>query len=581
MSGSTMLQLPLRLVAISLAMISIKPPSLHAQTGITLLVINGRIWTGNPHQKAAEAIAISGNRIMAVGTTSQMLSLKQPDTPVIDLEGKRVLPGFDDAHVHFYSGGANLTGPQLRYSKSKEEFRDTLAEYARHLPSGRWITGGSWDHENWTPAELPTRQLIDAVTQNWPVFVNRLDGHMSLANSVALKLAGIDKNTKDVPGGVIVRDANGEPTGILKDAAQDLIERVMPNPSPEQIRDAVKAAQSYANSQGVTSVQDMSASPDVFRVYQSMLRDGELHVRISGHQPLTRWQRLADVGVEADFGSEYLHIGGVKGFADGSLGSTTALFFQPYLDAPNTSGITSAELSDPEQMSSNIENADAAGLQIAVHAIGDKANHAILDMYQRVEREHGARDRRSRIEHAQHLLPADIPRFARLHVIASMQPYHCIDDGRWAEKRIGPERAKTTYAFRSLLDSGATLAFGSDWDVAPMNVLMGIYGAATRRTLDGKHPDGWIPEQKITVEEAVRAYTMGSAYASFEEKIKGSIEPGKLADIVVLSDDIFGIDPIKIADAKVIMTIFDGKLIMSANLNPYYKKLPSGLILRP
>jgi predicted amidohydrolase YtcJ len=310
-----------------------------------------------------------------------------------------------------------------------------------------------------------------------------------------------------------------------------------------------------------------------------MVRDGELSVRVSGHQPLTSWQRLSDVGLLADFGNEHLQIGALKGFADGSLGSTTALLFQPYLDAPNTSGIASAELVDAAGMWHNIQHADAAGLQIAIHAIGDKANHTILGMYERVEREHGDRDRRLRIEHAQHLLPSDIPRFARLHVIASMQPYHCIDDGRWAEKRIGLERAKTTYAFRSLLDSGTTLAFGSDWDVAPMNALMGIYGAVTRRTLDGKHPDGWVPEQKITVEEAVRAYTMGSAYASFDEKLKGSIEPGKLADLVVLSDDIFYIDPVKIADTKVWMTVFDGRIVVGPVPGPY-RKDSSGLLLR-
>ena len=551
----------------------------HAQTSTRLLLINGKIWTGNPKQPEAEAVAIAGNRIAAVGSTSEILNLKQPETPVIDLEGKRVLPGFNDAHVHFYDGGANLAGPQLRYSKSPQEFRDTLAEFARRQPAGRWITGGDWDHENWNPPALPTRQLIDPVTPNWPVFINRLDGHMSLANSLALRLAGVDRNTKDVPGGVIVRDANGEPTGILKDAAQELVQKVIPPPTPDQIRTAIKAAQNYANEQGVTSVQDMSAAPDVFRVYQSMLHDGELHVRISGHQPLPAWQRLANVGILADFGNEYLHIGGVKGFADGSLGSTTALMFQPYLDAPNTNGIASAELANPEQMWRNIEAADRAGLQIAIHAIGDKANNTILGFYERLEKLHVQRDRRLRIEHAQHLLPSDIPRFAQLHAIASMQPYHCIDDGRWAEKRIGPERAKTTYAFRSLLDSGATLAFGSDWDVAPMSPILGIYAAVTRRTLDGKHPDGWIPEQKITVEEAVQAYTMGSAYASFEENIKGSIEPGKLADVIVLSQDIFAIDPVKIADTKVDLTIFDGRVLLRTN-SPY-KKLPSGLLLRP
>jgi predicted amidohydrolase YtcJ len=545
---------------------------------VTLVLINGKIWTANRKQPEAAAVAVCGKRIGAVGSTTEIQSLKLPETPEIDLEGRRVVPGFNDAHVHFFSGGESLAGPQLRYSKSQQEFRDTLAMYARPLPTGTWITDGDWDHENWTPAELPTRQLIDGVTLNWPVFVNRLDGHMALANSAALKLAGVDRTTKDVPGGVIVRDAEGNPTGILKDAAQGLVSRVIPPPSQEQIIRAIRAAQLYANSHGVTSVQDMSASPDVLRAYQTMLKNGQLTVRISGHQPLTSWKRLADVGIVADFGNEYLHIGGVKGFADGSLGSTTALLFEPYLDSPQTSGISSAELADPEKMWRNIEGADAAGLQIAIHAIGDKANRTILDFYERLEREHGARDRRLRIEHAQHLTAADIPRFGKMHVIASMQPYHLIDDGRWAEKRIGPERAKMAYAFRSLLDSGATLAFGSDWSVAPMVPLMGIYAAVTRRTLDGKRPDGWVPEQKISVAEAVRAYTMGSAYASFEENSKGSIEPGKLADFAVLTDDIFEIDAVKIADTKVFMTIFDGRRV--APVEPIYPRDPSGLRIR-
>ena len=551
-----------------------------AQTSITLLLTNGKIWTENPNQKEVEAVAIAGNRIFAVGKTDDITKLEQAGTSIIDLQGKRVLPGFNDAHVHFYSGGANLAGPQLRYTKSQEEFRNTLAVFAQHKPSGEWITGGNWDHENWTPAVLPARQLIDPVTNANPVFISRLDGHMSLANSLALKLAGVDRNTRDVPGGVIVRDAHGNPAGILKDAAQDLVEKVIPMPSPEQIRTAIRAAQLYANQQGVTSVQDMTVEPAVLRVYQSMLRDGELRVRISAHELLPTWKNLANVGITADFGNEYLHIGGLKGFADGSLGSTTALFFKPYLDAPNTSGIPSAELANSKQMFENIRQADAAHLQIAIHAIGDKANNTILNFYQKVEQEHGARDRRWRIEHAQHLLASDIPRFAQLHVIASMQPYHAIDDGRWAEKRIGANRIKTTYAFRSLLDSGATLAFGSDWDVAPMSPLMGIYGAATRRTLDGKNPNGWVPAQKISVAEAVHAYTMGSAYASFDEKIKGSIEPGKLADLVVLSDDIFAIEPAKIADTKVNLTIFDGRVVFGP-LPPSYKKDASGLLVRP
>jgi len=538
--------------------------SASAQPAASLVLLNGKVWTVNEAQPRAEAVACLGGRIVAVGSNDEIRKWVGSATEVIDLGGKLVLPGFNDAHVHFFSGGENLASVQLRDAKSEDEFRRRIAEFAAKRPGGRWITGGDWDHENWTPARLPTRQLIDAVTVGHPVFVNRLDGHMALANSQALQLAGITRDTPDPPGGTIVRDAAGEPTGVLKDAAMERMEGVhgvIPAPSQDQIADAVRAAMRYAAENGVTSVQDMSAAPDILRVYQALLARGELTVRISGHQPLATWQRLAAVGLRADFGGEKLHIGALKGFADGSLGSTTALFFEPYLDAANTSGLANSEMIPESKMQSHILGADRAGLQVAVHAIGDKANHMVLEMYEEAARQNGARDRRFRIEHAQHLRMEDIPRFGKLHVIASMQPYHCIDDGRWAEKRIGPERAKGTYAFRALLDSGAVLAFGSDWDVAPMVPLMGIYAAATRRTLDGKHPNGWVPEQKITVAEAIRAYTMGSAYASFDEKIKGSIEPGKLADMVVVSDDILSIPAVEIEKMRVETTVFDGKVI--------------------
>jgi predicted amidohydrolase YtcJ len=535
--------------------------SLFAQSEPDLILVNSKIWTGDTKNPEAEALAVRGGIISVVGSSQSIEKLKGPETTLIDGHGRRVVPGFNDAHVHFYSGGASLAGVQLRDTKSTSEFRDRIAAFAKIRPRGEWILGGNWDHENWKPAELPSHQLIDPVTPDNPVFVNRLDGHMALANAAAMKLAGISKSTKDVPGGVIVRDPEGNPAGIFKDAAQSLIERVIPSPTEQQIINGILAAQQYAVSNGVTSVQDMSASPDILRAYQVLLRRSELHVRVSGHQPLSRWKRLAALGIQADFGNEALHIGGLKGFADGSLGSTTAWFFQPYLDAANTSGIASGELLHPDAMYANIRGADAAGLQVAIHAIGDRANNTILNFYERLEHEHGRRDRRLRIEHAQHLLPGDIPRFGQLHVIASMQPYHCIDDGRWAEKRIGPERAKTSYAFRSLLDAGAILAFGSDWDVAPMKPLLGIYAAVTRRPLDGSRPNGWVPEQKISVAESVRAYTMGSAYASFEENRKGSLEPGKLADFVVLSDDIFHIDPPKIWDTKVDLTVMGGKVV--------------------
>ena len=543
--------------------------TISGQGTATLILTNGRIWTEDPQQPEAQAVAIVDSRIVAAGDTAAILKLASPNTRVIDLRGRRAVPGFNDAHVHFYTGGDGLSSVQLRDAASPEEMRRRIGNFTHTLLKGEWILNGNWDHEKWIPANLPTHQLIDDVAPNNPVFVNRSDGHMMLANAMAMKLAGVDRNTKDVPGGVIVRDPNGNPTGIFKDAAKGLIERVIPPPSEQHILSALLAAQKYAAENGVTSVQDMGVlgprgadiMADVIRCYQILLKRGQLQVRVSAHLPLPEWKRFASAGVMADFGNEKLQIGGIKSFADGSLGSTTAWFFDPYNDATDTQGIPSDELSDPERMYGQLRAADRAGIQIAVHAIGDRANNTILGLFERLERDEGSRDRRLRIEHAQHLLASDIPRFSELHVIASMQPYHCIDDGRWAEKRIGADRARTTYAFRSLLDAGAVLAFGSDWWVAPMEPLLGIYAATTRRTLDGRHPDGWVPEQKVSVLEAVHAYTVGSSYASMEENVKGSIERGKLADLVVLSKDIFHIDPVEIQDARVDMTIFDGRVV--------------------
>ena len=532
-----------------------------AQIPADLVLLNGKIWTVNDKQPEAEAVAILGQRIVAVGANADIRKLIGKTTKVIDLQGKRAVPGFNDAHVHFLDGGAGLASVQLRDAKTPEEFRKRIGEFAAKLPKGRWVLNGNWDHENWTPANLPTRQLIDAVTPDNPVFINRLDGHMCLANSLALKLAGVTRETKDPDGGTIVRDTQGEPTGVLKDAAMNFVYKVIPAPSEDEMIEAVKAAMKYAAENGVTSVQDMSAAPEVLAVYQRLLKQDELTVRISGHQPLAEWQRLARVGLKAGFGNDKLQVGALKGFADGSLGSTTALFFAPYLDDPKTAGLPSDEMFPESKMRERILGADKAGLQVAVHAIGDKANQTILDFFAAAEKQNGARDRRFRIEHAQHLRLAEIKRFAGQRVIASMQPYHAIDDGRWAENRIGPERAKGTYAFRALLDAGAVLAFGSDWFVAPMEPLMGIYGAVTRRTLDGKRPQGWVPEQKISVAEAVKAYTYGSAYASFTEAQKGTLEVGKLADLVVLSADIFKINPVEIEKARVVLTIFDGKVV--------------------
>lgn len=533
------------------------PAQVHADT----VLLGGKVWTGDPARPEVQALAIRDGKVAALGSDADIRRLAGPSTTVLALEGRRVVPGFNDAHVHFFDGGQGLASVQLRDAPSPEAFRDRIGAYAATLPEGRWVLNGNWDHERWTPAALPTRQLIDAVTPDHPVFVNRLDGHMALANTLALRLAGITRDTPDPPGGSIVRDADGEPTGLLKDAAMNAVYAVIPEAGAGEIDAALRAAMRYANEHGVTSVQDMSATPAILRGYQRLLAEGALTVRVYGAQPLSRWERLADPGITAGFGGDMLRIGALKGFADGSLGSTTALFFEPYLDEPGTSGLPSDELVDADAMQADMDAADAAGLQLAIHAIGDKANATILDMFARLVQANGPRDRRLRIEHAQHFRAEDIPRMHAQRVIASMQPYHAIDDGRWAEKRIGPGRAQGTYAFRSLLDAGAVLAFGSDWFVAPMEPLMGIYAAVTRRTLDGAHPGGWVPEQKIGVADAVRAYTAGSAYAEFQESVKGTLAPGMLADLVVLSDDIFAIDPVAIADAKVDLTLLGGRIV--------------------
>lgn len=534
----------------------------------TIIILNARVQTMDPANPNAEAIAINGNRIVAVGSSSEIRKLAGPGTEVLDAGGKLVLPGFNDAHVHFLSGGFQLSSVDLRDADTPDEFAQRIRTFAGKVPSGRWITGGDWDHERWAErdgkAPLPTKELIDRFTPETPVFVSRLDGHMALANSLALKLAGVTKETPDPDGGLIVRDpTTGEPTGVLKDAAMSAVWKVIPDSTFAEKLAAAKAATEHAARLGVTSVQDVSAGSDV-GVYQSLLERGELKTRIYAIAPLPAWERLARTGVRAHFGSDMLRIGGLKGFADGSLGSTTAFFYDPYLDAPTTRGLAGDEMFPEGAMLERVRQADRAGLQVMIHAIGDRANEQILSLFAVVARENGIRDRRFRIEHAQHLRRQDIPHFASQKVIASMQPYHAIDDGRWAEKRIGPERAKTTYAFRSLLDAGATLAFGTDWTVAPLDPMLSIYAAVTRRTLDGKNPNGWIPEQKISVEEAVRAYTVGSAYAEFQEGSKGTLIPGKLADIVMLSQDLFRIEPREIEKVKVVLTIMDGRIVYAA-----------------
>ena len=525
-----------------------------------LIVSNARIWTVNAQQPEAEALAIIGERIVAVGSDKQIATWRGPSTKVIDARGKRVLPGFNDAHLHFVQAGLQLDQVQLTDARSPEELAARIAAQARKQREGEWVLGGDWDEQNWNPPRLPTRELIDAATPSTPVFVNRHDGHEALANSQALKLAGITAQTKAPPGGEIVRDVRGEPTGVLKDAAMDLVDKVVPQPTPEQRRTAAKRALAHAASLGVTSVQHMNPERGDVAAYAWLAERGELTARIYNAPMETSWEDQARIGLRRAFGSTFLRLGAVKGYADGSLGSATAWFFESFLDAAGN-GLVSAEMQDLKAFRARLIGADAAGLQLCIHAIGDQAISSVLDTFSEIEKTNGARERRWRIEHLQHVAPKDFERLERLSVVASMQPYHAIDDGQWAERRIGPERAKTTYAFRTLLDRGVRLAFGTDWSVAPLNPLLGLFAAVTRETLDGKHPGGWVPEQKITLAEAVEAYTLGSAFAEFQEKDKGTLAPGKLADLVVLSADIFRIDPHALRDAKVDLTMVGGKIV--------------------
>jgi predicted amidohydrolase YtcJ len=527
-----------------------------------LVVTSARIWTGDLEHPEAEALAARQGRLIAVGSDREILKLRGPDTQVIDAHGRRVVPGFTDAHTHMSGGGFNLLALDLRRTKDPEDFTHQLTLFAAKKPHGQWLTDGAWDHEQWNPPRLPTKGMLDAATEDRPTCLARQDGHMVVCNSLALQLAGITKETPDPPGGVIVRDSAGEPTGVLKDAAMDAIWAVRPARTQVELVEALQAAMRYAASVGVTSVQDLPGDAGDLAAWRKLRDAGELTVRVNYRSSLTIWEAVAKerAGMKND---DWLRIGGVKGYADGSLGSSTALFFAPYSDDPTNKGIFSAEAIPLERMEQRVAGADRAGLQVEIHAIGDRANAAILDLYERVIQANGPKDRRFRIEHAQHLRPGDIARFARLGVIASMQPYHAIDDGRWAEKRIGTERCRTTYAFRSLLDSGASLAFGSDWDIAPLSPIAGLDAAVTRRTIDGKNPGGWFPEQRISVREALRAYTSGAAYAAFEEKDKGSLTAGRLADFVVLSQDFLAVEAPAIGQTEVDLTVVGGRVVYS------------------
>ncbi len=477
-----------------------------------MILTNGKVWTGDGF---VDRVAIDGNRIVADGSG-----------PAIDLRGRLVIPGFIDNHTHFIDGGLQLSRVQLRDASSPEEFARRIAA---HGGSG-WITGGGWDHTLWSPPSLPTRALAEHVDR--PVFVARLDMHMALANSRALQLAGITRHTPDPPGGTIVRDERGEPTGILKDTAMELVP--VPPATLEERVAALRAGLAEAARFGVTAFCDMSGADaeEDLRAYEQT----ELTARVHLFMPILSCSGARSRAPAAEAAAATLAAPpGLKGFADGSLGSATAAFFEPYSDDPANRGL----LMDIARLKTAVAAAD--GLHVAIHAIGDRANDEVLKIFESMPR-----GRRYRIEHAQHLSPSLVERFAEAEVIASMQPYHAVDDGRWMEPRIGPERARWAYAFRELLDAGVTVTFGSDWTVAPLDPLLGVQAAVTRG---------------VSMEEALRCYTANNAFAMGRENEIGRIAPGMLADLVVLSDDLFTIDMERIPDVKVDFTIFDGQTI--------------------
>lgn len=526
-----------------------------------LVLINARVWTGAGTE--VEGVAILGERVTATGSTEAIRRWVGTSTKIVDAGGGRVIPGIIDAHAHLVSGGLQLGRLNLRDARSREEFVQSVARAAADAPAGSWVLGGRWSVESWTDPSPPTKAWIDPGSGHTPVFLTRMDGHQGLANSAALALAGINRSSPpDPPGGVIERDAaTGEPTGILKDAAMDLVTEHLPPPSQDELYAALLRGMQHANAHGITCLHEMSDAEDL-PVLARAHREHRLTLRVRKYVHVDDWRTWIDRAKQFEIRDSWLTVAGFKGYMDGSLGSRTAYMYRPYCDAaPGAKypfGVLSEMAGPPKELRHMIERADAAGLQSAVHAIGDEANHLLLDSYEAVARKNGVKDRRARIEHAQHVLAEDLPRFAALGVVASMQPYHKADDGRYAEKALGQDRLKGSYAFRSLIRSGATVCFGSDWPVVTCDPFAGLAAAVTSRTLDGAV---WIPQESISAEEALRAYTMGGATAGFGEAELGTIEVGKRADLVLLSQDVLSVPPEKIADTKAVLTMVGGRIV--------------------
>jgi predicted amidohydrolase YtcJ len=577
-----------RLLAAATALLAAAPAA-RAQTAppgaaADVVLLNGKIFVGDSAGSLVQALAVRGGRVVVAGRNDQAQRTVGEGTRVVDLAGRFVTPGFNDAHVHLAAGGGALLNVDLLGVTSTAEMERRVREAASKAAPGEWVLGRGWDQTRLPASELgpggwPTKAVLDRAAPNNPVVLTRVDGHTSWVNSAALRVAGIDRGTASPAGGEIVRDAAGEATGILKeDPARNLVTSKVPPPSPAQIRRQLIAAMQMASSTGVTSVQsdvspvtagsaaeDSPALPDAFRVLQDLHRADSLTVRIYTWFPLNHGiiQDFRRLGIRAGYGDEWLRLGMVKGYTDGTLGSRTAYMLEPFSDDIHTHGL--AQHTDAE-LDSLVAEADAAGLQVILHAIGDAANRQALNAIERAERLNPAHERRHRIEHAQVLAPQDIPRFRQLGVIASMQPTHATSDMRWAEQRIGHARAEEgAYAWRSLLNAGATVIFGTDFPVEPIRPVEGIYSAVTRQSREqpGVPPGGWLPEQKLTRTEAIRLYTAAPAYGEWQERVKGTLRPGMLADFVVWSADLLTIPDREILNAEPVMTVVGGRTVYS------------------
>lgn len=524
-----------------------------AEGDLDAAYLNANVWTGAGPAVRTDAIGVKGDRIATIGAAA-VRARAGKRTRVIDLQGAFVTPGFIDPHVHFVMASTMLSQPSLRDAANPKEFVERIATAAKALPKGQWLEGGNWDQDHWG-GEMPHRKWVDAVTPDTPVAVVRYDLHMMFLNSLALKLAGIDRNTVAPPGGVIEKDADGELTGIIKDSAKDLVLRAIGTPTPEQIDAVTRKGIELALSKGVTQVHPTELETISFDSTRRLRAKGETGLRFRHYLPLKDWEAQAALIASEGRGDDWVQWGACKVVFDGSLGSRTARFYEPYLDEPGTRGVI---VTDPADLRRWIEGADKAGLQVTAHAIGDEANDIVLDTFAAVAKGNGPRDRRFRVEHVQHMTPVSIPRFKAQDVIASVQPYHAIDDGRWAVRRIGEKRLETSFAFGSLVRSGAHVCMGSDWPVAPLDPLTGLEAAVDRETIDGKNPLGWYPEQRITLAQAMRCYTREGAYAGFNDQKMGLIAPGFLADFVVWDSDFFAIDPHALSKARVLRTIVGG-----------------------